>query len=77
MVGDKRKRPMKELTPENRHATEPSGLMAASWGATKEEEGHQHKRRESIDSFKQQASEGGVAADADVTTAIGHLSSYP
>ena len=75
-AGDKRKQPAEEVAPENRRATEPSGLIAASRAMTREEEGRQRRRRETIDSSEQRASGGDVAVDADVAIAIRQLPSH-
>ena len=76
MVGDKRRRSTEKPASENRHAAEPSDLMAASQAVTREEEGRQRRRREAVDSSEQQVSKGDATADANVTSAIGQLLSH-
>ena len=50
--------------------------MVASQVTTREEEGHQRRRREVVDCSEQRALEGAAAVDADVTTTIRQLPSY-
>ena len=76
MAGDKRKRSVKEVAPENTRTIEPSGFMATSQVATRDEEGCQRRRREVVASSMRQDSEGGATTDADVSVAIRQLPSY-
>ena len=73
-VGDKRQRSADGPASENRHAVEPSGLMAATRSTAWEEESLQRRRREAVDSSKRQASP--IAVDADLASTIELLPSH-